>query len=262
MMASIGSQLRSSSASEEARMTLMEHLGELRSRILKVLIAFFLVAMAAWFFKKRIFDLLLAPAPSLEGRLNITSVTEQVLTDLKLALYAAFLVTIPVGLYQAWAFVAPSVGEVGRAFSYALVTLASSPFVAGVAFGYFVVLPIGVDFLLSWDSGRYDAIITPTSYFSFATRFLLAFGVVFELPAATYVGAKLGLIDAPFLRRQRRHALVINTVLAAALTPGQDPLSMILMAVPMIVIYELSIIIAAHVNPVSSKNSLGYASGE
>ncbi len=95
-----------------------------------------------------------------------------------------------------------------------------------------------------------------------ATRFLLAFGVVFELPAATYVGAKLGLIDAPFLRRQRRHALVINTVLAAALTPGQDSLSMILMAVQMIVIYELSIIIAAHVNPVPSKDSLGYAPGE
>jgi sec-independent protein translocase protein TatC len=242
-------------------MTLMEHLGELRSRIIKVLVAFFLVAVVGWFFHERIFDLLLAPAPSLQGQLNVTSVTEQVLTDLKLALYAAFLVIIPVGLYQAWAFVAPSVGEVGRAFSYALVTLASSLFLAGVAFGYFVVLPIGVDFLLSWDPGRYEAIITPTSYFSFVTRFLLAFGIVFELPAATYVGAKLGLIDAPLLRRHRRHALVINTVLAAALTPGQDPFSMILMAVPMVLMYELSIVIARHVNPVSSKDSLGYASG-
>jgi len=243
-------------------MTLIEHLGELRLRIVKVLIAFFLVAVVAWFFKERIFDLLLAPAPSLEGHLNVTAVTEQVLTDLKLALYVAFLVTIPVGLNQAWAFVAPAVGEVGRVFSYTLVTLASSLFLAGIAFGYFVVVPIGVDFLLSCDTDRYEAIITPTSYFSFATRFPLAVGMVFELPAATYVGAKLGLIDAPFLRRHRRHALVINTVLAAALTPGQDPLSMILMAVPMVVIYELSIIIATHVNPVSSKESLGYAPGE
>jgi sec-independent protein translocase protein TatC len=240
----------------------MEHLGELRWRILKVLVAFFLMAVVAWFFHERIFDLLLAPAPSLEGRLNVTTVTEQVLTDLKLALYAAFLVTIPVGLYQTWAFVAPSVGEVGRAFSYTLVTLASSLFVAGVAFGYFVVLPIGVDFLLSWDTDRYEAIITPTSYFSFATRFLLAFGIVFELPAATYVGAKLGLIDAPLLRRHRRHAIVINTVLAAALTPGQDPFSMLLMAVPMILMYEFSIVIARHVNPVSSKASPVCASGE
>jgi sec-independent protein translocase protein TatC len=261
-MATIGIQPRSTSPRDEARMTLMEHLGELRSRILKVVIMFLLAAVVAWFFHERIFDLLLAPAPSLEGHLNVTTVTEQVITDLKLALYAAFLLTVPVLLYQAWAFVAPSVGEVGRAFSYVLVMLASSLFLAGVAFGYLVVLPIGVDFLLSWDPDRYVAIITPSSYFSFATRFLLAFGTVFELPAATYVGAKLGLIDAPFLRRHRRHALVINTVLAAALTPGQDPFSMILMAVPMVLMYELSIIIARHVNPVSSKDSLEYAPGE
>jgi sec-independent protein translocase protein TatC len=133
---------------------------------------------------------------------------------------------------------------------------------AGVAFGYLVVLPIGIDLRLSWDRGRYEAIITPSSYFSFVTRFLLAFGVVFELPAATYAGAKLELIDAPFLRRHRRYALVANTVLAAALTPGQDPLSMFVMAIPMVVMYELSIIIAAHVNPVSSKDSLSYAPGE
>jgi len=249
-MTGIGTQLRSSPR-DEARMTLMEHLGELRSRILKVFIAFFFVAVMAWFFRERIFDLLLAPAPSLRGHLNVTSVTEQVLTDLKLVLYAAFLLTIPVGLYQTWAFVAPSVGEVGRAFSYTLVTLASSLFLAGVAFGYLVVLPIGVDFLLSWDPDRYAAIITPSSYFSFTTRFLLAFGIVFELPAATYAGARLGIIDASVLRRHRRHALVINTVLAAALTPGQDPLSMILMAVPMILMYELSIFIARCVNPIS-----------
>src|SRR5215213_9335119 len=208
-MATIGIQPRSTSPRDEARMTLMEHLGELRSRILKVVIMFLLAVVVAWFFHERIFDLLLAPAPSLEGHLNVTTVTEQVIADLKLALYAAFLLTVPVLLYQAWAFVAPSVGEVGRAFSYVLVMLASSLFLAGVAFGYFVVLPIGVDFLLSWDPGRYEAIITPTSYFSFVTRFLLAFGIVFELPAATYVGAKLGLIDAPLLRRHRRHALVI-----------------------------------------------------
>jgi sec-independent protein translocase protein TatC len=80
---------------------------------------------------------------------------------------------------------------------------------------------------------------------------LLAFGIVFEFPAATYVGAKLELVDAPLLKRYRRHAIVANFILAAALTPGQDPLSMILMAVPMVVMYELSIIIARYVNPVS-----------
>jgi sec-independent protein translocase protein TatC len=232
-------------------MTLIEHLDEFRSRIIRVAIAFFVVAFVAWFFRERIFEFLLAPAPSLDGQLNVTAVTEQLITDLKLTLYVAFLLTIPVLLYQAWAFVAPAVGDMGRAFTYILITLASSLFLAGVAFGYFVVLPIGIDFLLSWDPDRYETIITSNSYLSFVTRFLLAFGIVFELPAATYVGARLELVDAPFLRNYRRHAVVINAILAAALTPGQDPFSMILMAVPMVVMYEVSILIARYVNPVS-----------
>jgi sec-independent protein translocase protein TatC len=230
-------------------MTLIEHLDELRSRIIKVGVAFFAVAIVAWFFRVRIFEWLLAPS-GLET-LKFTSVTSPLFTDLKLTLYTAFVLTIPVLLYQAWAFVAPAVGDVGRAFTYVLISLASSLFLAGVIFGYYVVLPIGLNFLLNWDPTRYDEIITGNEYLSFVTRFILAFGIVFELPAATYVGAKLGLIDAPFLKKYRRHAIVINTVLAAALTPGQDPFSMILMAVPMVLMYELSVIIARYVNPVS-----------
>src|SRR5918993_3980183 len=235
---------------DEARMTLIEHLDELRSRIIKVGIAFLAVSIVAWFFRKRIFDWLLAPAgDALEGKLNVTGVTEQLFTDMKLALYVGFLLTIPVLLYQLWAFVAPAVGDMGRAFTYTIITLASVLFLAGVAFGYFVVLPIGTQFLLSWDTECFDPIITAQSYLPFVTRFLLAFGIVFELPAATYVAAKLELVDAPLLKRYRKHAIILNTVLAAALTPGQDPYSMVLMAVPMIVMYEISIFIARHVNP-------------
>src|SRR3712207_1054213 len=127
-------------------MTLIEHLDEFRARIIKVGIAFLAVALVAWFFRPQIFDFLLAPAPSLQGQLNFTSPTEALIADVKLTLYTAFLFTIPILLYQAWAFVAPAVGEMGRAFTYILIALASSLFLAGVAFGYFVVLPIGVDF--------------------------------------------------------------------------------------------------------------------
>jgi sec-independent protein translocase protein TatC len=231
-------------------MTLIEHLDELRSRIIKVGIAFFGVAIVAWFFRERIFEWLLDPAgPALEGKLNVTGVTEQLFTDMKLALYVGFLLTVPILLYQLWAFVAPAVGDMGRAFTYTIISLASALFLAGVAFGYFVVLPIGTQFLLNWDTDRFDPIITAQSYLPFVTRFLLAFGIVFELPAATYVAAKLELVDAPLLKKYRKHAIIANTVLAAALTPGQDPYSMLLMAVPMIVMYEISIIIARYVNP-------------
>jgi sec-independent protein translocase protein TatC len=231
-------------------MTLIEHLDELRSRIIKVGVAFVVAATVAWFFREQVFDLLLEPAGNrLEGKLYVTSVAEQFINDLKLALYVAFVVTIPIFLYQAWAFVAPAVGEMSRAFTYILITLASSLFIAGIAFGYFFVLPVGVQFLLGWAPDRYETIITPTNYLAFVTRFLLACGIVFELPAATYVGAKLELIDASLLKRYRRHAIVANTILAAALTPTPDPFSMILLAVPMILMYELSIVIARYVNP-------------
>jgi sec-independent protein translocase protein TatC len=235
---------------DEARMTLIEHLDELRSRIIKIGVAFVLAATVAWFFREQVFEFLLEPAGNrLEGKLYVTSVAEQFINDLKLALYVAFVVTIPIFLYQAWAFVAPAVGELGRAFTYILITLASSLFIAGIAFGYFLVLPVGVQFLLGWAPDRYETIITPTNYLAFVTRFLLACGIVFELPAATYVGAKLELIDASLLKRYRRHAIVANTVLAAALTPTPDPFSMILLAIPMILMYELSIVIARYVNP-------------
>src|SRR5919205_185600 len=156
---------------DEARMTLIEHLDELRSRIIKVGVAFVGMSLIGWFFRVRIFNWLLAPAgDALHGKLNVTSVTEQLFTDMKLALYVGFLLTIPVLLYQIWAFVAPAVGEMGRAFTYTIITLASALFLAGVAFGYFVVLPVGTQFLLNWAPDRYDPIITAQSYLPFVTR--------------------------------------------------------------------------------------------
>src|ERR671932_1435475 len=232
---------------DEARMTLIEHLQELRSRILKVGMAFVAAAIVAWFFRVEFYEWLLAPSGL--KNLKFTSVAAPIVTDIKLTLYAAFLLTLPVLIYQAWAFVAPAVGAVGRVFTYTLIALSSLLFLAGVAFGDYVVLPVGMEFLLNYGTDRYEQIITADSYLKFVTRFLLAFGIVFELPAATYVGAKLGLVNAPLLRRYRRHAIVVNAVIAAALTPGQDPFSMILMAIPMVLMYELSILIARFVNP-------------
>lgn len=231
-------------------MTLIEHLEELRSRLFKVGIAFVLATIVTWIFRARIFDWLLEPA-GLE-KLNFLGPAQALITDVKLSLFSAFLLTIPVILYQGWMFIAPAVGEVGRLFTYVLVTLASSLFLAGVFFGYYAILPVGLKFLLNYASDRYDELITADTYLPFVTRLLLASGIVFELPAATYVGAKLGLITAPTLRRFRKHALIVNAILAAALTPSPDPFSMILMGVPMVLMYELSILIARFVNPVIS----------
>jgi sec-independent protein translocase protein TatC len=236
---------------DEARMTLIEHLGELRTRLIKVAAIFVLAAIVTWFFRETLFYALLEPAgDKFQGqRLFVTSVGEQFISDMKLALWGAFVLSVPVLLYQAWAFVAPAVGEMGRVTTYILITLASSLFLAGIAFGYFFVLPAGLNFLLDWDTERYETIITPSFYLAFTTRFLLACGIVFELPAATYVCAKLELIDANLLKKYRKHAVVGNTILAAAITPSPDPFTMVMLAVPLIIMYELSIVIARYVNP-------------
>jgi sec-independent protein translocase protein TatC len=233
---------------DEARMTLIEHLEELRSRIFRVGIAFVVVAVAAGFFVDHIFYWLLRPSGLTE--LAFLGPAQGLLTDVKLVLFSAFLLTLPVLIYQAWMFVAPAVGEVGKISTYVLVSLSSVLFLGGVAFGYYLVLPTGLHFLLGYASDRYEEVITADTYLPFVTRFLLAFGLIFELPAATLVGARLGLITAPMLKRYWRHALVVGAVLAAALTPGQDPFSMIFMALPLYLMYGLSIVIARFVNPV------------
>src|SRR5215212_1613201 len=241
----------------EARMTLIEHLDELRSRIIKVGVAFVVVAFAAWFFRGHLLDWLLAPSGL--HKLTALAPTEQIMTQIKLCLYVGFMLTLPFLIYQVWAFVAPAVGDMGRAFTYTLISLSSVLFLAGVAFGYYVVLPIGLPILLNWDPAHFSANITSQYYLPFVTRFLLAFGIVFELPAATYVAAKLELVDASLLKKYRKHAIVANTILAAAITPSPDPFSMLLMAFPMIVMYELSIIIARYVNPTTEVRAHGLA---
>jgi sec-independent protein translocase protein TatC len=233
---------------DEARMTLIEHLEELRSRIFRVLVAFVVAAIVAGFFVEYIFYWLLRPSGLTE--LAFLGPAQGLLTDIKLVLFSAFLLTLPVLIYQAWMFVAPAVGEVGRISTYILVSLSSALFLGGVAFGYFLVLPTGLHFLLGYAPDRYQEVITADTYLPFVTRFLLAFGVIFELPAATLVGARLGLVTAPMLKRYWRHALVVGAILAAALTPGQDPFSMIFMALPLYLMYGLSIVIARYVNPV------------
>lgn len=240
---------------DELQMSLVEHLDELRSRIIRIAIAFILVAIVAWFFREQVFDWLMAPAEVLGGELFFTGVTTPIVTDVKITLYVGLMITLPWALYQGWAFVAPAVGTGGRLFTYTLTALSSLLFLGGAAFGYYLVMPLAMDFLIDWGGDRFEQIITADTYLSFVTRFLLAFGVAFEVPAATYVGAKLGLINAPGLRKYRRHALMVNLVLAALITPA-DPFSLVMLAVPLILLYEVSIFIARAVNPVDPEEEI------
>ncbi len=232
-------------------MTLIEHLDELRSRIIKVAMAFFMVAIVALHLYPGA-DLRVssgARGTHLSGKLIVTWVTEQLFTDMKLALYVGPFADHPDTSLPGVGFCSPCGRGHGPGVHVHLITLASCCFWPG--------LPSDTTSSCLSDStscsptGATGTVRSsaPSSYLQFMTRFLLAFGIVFEFPAATYVAAKMELVDAPLLKKYRKHAIILNTVLAAALTPGQDPFSMILMAVPMIVMYEISILIARYVNP-------------
>jgi sec-independent protein translocase protein TatC len=217
---------------------LVEHLGELRGRLVVSLSALALGTAVAFVFRDHLIGWLNAP---LDGRKPITlNVAEPFTTSLKVSLMAGFALALPVILWQVWAFLSPAVGRGAQRSIGALVALASGLLVAGVAFGYFVALPAAVSFLTNFDSNLYDIQIRASTYYSFAILVLASVGVVFELPIFILALVRLGVTSSARLRRNRRIGYVAMAVLAVAL-PGIDPVTTAFEMVPLMVLFEGSI---------------------
>lgn len=227
----------------DEELTVVEHLDELRRRLMLSLVALVLAFVAAYLLRNQIIDLLKAPLPAEEGEesaLITLSPTEPFFTVLKVSLWSAILVALPVWLYQLYAFVIPAVTEQSRRKMLAVVAGVSSLFAAGVAFGYFVVLPVALNFLLNFGDELFTSQIRAGEYFSFVTTMLLASGIIFEVPVAMVAFARLGIASADLYRRQWRVALVAIAAVAAIL-PGGDPFSMFLLMIPMVLLYMVGI---------------------
>ncbi|HXF96694.1 MAG TPA: twin-arginine translocase subunit TatC [Gemmatimonadales bacterium] len=232
---------------DRGEMPFLDHLEELRWRLLKSLLAVALGTAAGWFVVQHfdLLELLKRPiAPYLpDGRLVFTSPTEPLMLTLKLAFVAGLVLASPVVIYQAWAFLAPALYErekrvIVPAFAAGIVL-----FLAGALACYLWVLPAAVRVLFGFQTEQLTPMITVGSYFGFAIRLLAAFGTVAELPLVVTILAAFGLVTPQFLIRHRRYAIVISAVVAAFLTPP-DALSMMLMLVPMLLLYEVSILCA------------------
>jgi sec-independent protein translocase protein TatC len=189
-------------------------------------------------------DILTWPLPDDAGQLVTLSPTEPFFTVLKVTFWAAVLVALPVWLYQAYAFVIPAVAHQSRRVTLAIVTGLSGLFMAGVAFGYAVVLPVALNFLVGFGGDSFNSQLRAGEYFAFATSMLLASGLMFEVPIAMAALARMGVASAGLYRRQWRVALVAIAVLAAVL-PGGDPFSMLLLMIPQIVLYGVGIALSA-----------------
>ena len=226
---------------EEA--TLVEHLGELRSRILISLAAIVPVFIVAFVFRDTLIDLLTRPLPD-DKQLITLGVTEPFTTAVKVSLAAAFAVTLPLLLYQLWAFLAPALEEHVQRTVAVFATAATGLFACGVAFSYFIVLPRALSFLTSFGEEFFQVEIRASYYFSFVTLTLLASGLAFQMPIFILALVRLRILTAAKLRRNRRLGIALMVVFAVLL-PTVDPVSLVLEAAPLILLFELSIQLAA-----------------
>jgi sec-independent protein translocase protein TatC len=182
-------------------------------------------------------------------KLTTFSPAEPFMVSLKVWVVAGLILASPFLIWQLWAFVGPAFTSAQKRYFYPVVAACSLLFLGGVALAYFLVLPKGLQWLYGVGSGTFNVQNRATDYFTFAALFVLAFGAVFEMPVVLVHLARLGIIDDRFLRKNRRYAIVINAIVAAVITPSQDAFSMLAMFVPLVILYEISIVAARLVQP-------------
>ena len=219
------------------------HLEELRNRLIKCFIAIGVGFVVSFGFKEKLFEILVNPlmtAMKQGDTLIYTGLPEAFFTYLKVSLLSGIMLAIPFVLYQFWMFVAPGLYHKERKLLIPIVFLSSFFFVGGALFGYFVVFPYGFQFFLGFSTETIRPLPSMKEYLGFSAKLLLAFGLVFELPLVLTFLARLGVITVDFLKKNRKYAILLFFVGAAILTPP-DVITQVMMALPLIVLYEISI---------------------
>ena len=244
----------------EDRLSLVEHLDELRTRILVSLAALGVAFGLCYWQKDRVLEILNEP---LDGRQPITlSPVEPFLTTLTVVAYAAILIALPVILYQLYAFILPAFSPTERRVALPLLLLVPFLFVGGVVFAYLVVLSPAIDFLLSYNADDFRTELRARDYYSFASLTLVCLGLLFQVPVLILALTRLGITTPEKLRRNRRY-VIVGMAVVAALLPTLDPVTMLLEMVPLLVLYELSILLASAIGrpPAEAGERLASAEG-
>ncbi|MBP1648452.1 MAG: tatC [Bacteroidetes bacterium] len=235
-------------------MSFLEHLEELRWRIVKALIGIVLGMILCWIFIDPIMEsILLRPVIELNNnlspgqqpiRLQNLKPFGQLFLYMQVAIIGGIILSIPNILYQFWAFIAPGLMPKERKYIKWIVFFSSFCFLFGVAFSYYLMLPAALKFFAGFGTPEIENNTAINEYMDFIISVMLAAGVVFELPMVSWFLSKLGILTPTFMRRYRRHSIVAIFVLSAVLTPGTDPVSQVLLAVPLLLLYEVSILIS------------------
>ena len=229
---------------EESKMSFMEHLGELRTRIVRALVALLVGTVIVLPFSQYIVDWLARPVTKLNYELVFTAPAEAFWVQMKVGLIVGIFLSAPAILWQVWAFVAPGLHTHEKKYALPFVVIGSLLFIGGGAFSLFVVTPYAIQFLLSYARPGLKPMITLQNHIDFLLKFTLAFGAVFELPLALTILSRIGIVNAKMLARNRKYAILGAFIAGAVLTPTPDAFNQTLMAGPLILLYEVGIICA------------------
>jgi sec-independent protein translocase protein TatC len=244
----------------EDRLTLVEHLDELRTRIVIAIFAFVAALVLCFWQNHLLLKIINDPLPKHAKPITL-SPTEPFTTTLTVSAYAAILIALPVVLYQFYAFILPAFSPTEKKVAVPLLLMVPFLFVAGAVFAYFVIVPAALSFLLNFNDTQFNTQIRARDYYSFVLLTLLAAGIVFQVPVGILGLTRLGIVSTAKLRRNRRYAYLGCAVVAAAL-PGVDPVSMLIEMVPLILLYELSILLTVFFGRSSAVDADRLASAE
>jgi sec-independent protein translocase protein TatC len=234
---------RVKAVSHEDRLSLVEHLDELRSRIIVCAVVFG-VALALCFWQNNLLlEIAGGPLPEGHEKLITFGVTEPFTTTVTVSAYGAIILSMPIVLYQLYAYVLPAFSPSEKRAVLPILLLFPALFLAGIAFAYFAVMPAAVKFLLNFNDTQFNIQVRARDYYSFFSMTMLAGALVFQMPLVILAVTRLGIVKVEQLTKNRRYAYLVIAVIAAAL-PGVDPVSMIIEMVPLLVLFELSILIA------------------
>ena len=228
------------------KLPLTVHLEELRKRLIRIFLSLGIFFCICYSQSRYLFDFISKPLVKVmpeSSSLAMLKLTEGFFTELKLSFMAALFFSMPFILYQLWKFITPGLYIHEKRYMVSFVILSSLLFFLGAVFAYYLVFPFGFKFFLSYTSESVEAALSLQWYLSFVTRLILGFGIIFELPVFTLFLAKLGIITADMLRKYRRYAIVLLFVIAAIFTPP-DVITQLMMAGPLIILYEVSIFVA------------------
>jgi sec-independent protein translocase protein TatC len=227
------------------KLAFTDHLEELRKRLINCLIAIACGFGASYYFADKIFHFLAAPLSKqlpLGSTFIFTGLTDAFFTYMKLSFFTGILIASPVILHQIWHFVAPGLYENEKRYAVPFIFLGTLLFLIGVAFGYYIVFPVAFKFFVSYTTDSIKILPSIKEYLSFSCSFLLAFGAIFEIPIFLFFLERIGVIKEKQLRSNRKYAVLIAFVIGAVLTPTPDVVNQTLMAVPIIVLFEVSLI--------------------